>query len=272
MISRLCGRLPLFVSVRSTAAPSGTVIIRRPLSAPLKLSSPFAGVCAATIENVAAAPPAAALPGPGRCWRASSPATTMAHRQIRFMRSSCLRREPKRPPRNWVKTPPYEPCEVKTPPYYRKREDAPQSRERWISGNLCCRGAPVSAEHDKGKRSVSLPGAVSSQTAALPLLQGTGQDRKELHHVERLDQVPSGPGGEQTFTVRGCGIGGDHDHREMAGLGVFLQPAQHLIARDIRQVLVQQNQRGLVLLSQFQAEASLHCRGEPELGAVRQGG
>src|SRR5437868_13557426 len=87
------------------------------------------------------------------------------------------------------------------------------------------------------KRSATLPRGVSFQTAALPLLQGIGQDREELHHVEGFDEVPSRSGGEQTVYVRGGGIGGDHDHRDMAGRGGWLQPAPDLISRHLREVL-----------------------------------
>src|SRR5579875_3532648 len=51
MIWMLWGRSPLLTRVISTWAPTGTVTTRCPLSAPLKLRPPFAGVCPATREG-----------------------------------------------------------------------------------------------------------------------------------------------------------------------------------------------------------------------------
>ena len=89
------------------------------------------------------------------------------------------------------------------------------------------------------------------------------QGREKRFDIKRFGQIGHGAGLAHARDVAGHSIGAQHHHRDLPRLGVCLQAAQHLVAQDVRQVHVQQDQVGLVLAGQVQPHAALHRRQQP---------
>ncbi len=86
---------------------------------------------------------------------------------------------------------------------------------------------------------------VWSSVARLFVFQSLVQKRQKLLHIKRLGQVGARTGGEQAIRLASGRIGADHNHRNMAGLDVTLQPNKDLVPRHVRQMQIQQGEKTL---------------------------
>jgi hypothetical protein len=76
---------------------------------------------------------------------------------------------------------------------------------------------------------------------------------EELAYVERLGQVVDRSRGSEASHIVGHGIGTDHHDGDVARVGVDLQKSEDLLTPHVREMLVQQNQVGLVGGGKLQA-------------------
>ena len=83
-------------------------------------------------------------------------------------------------------------------------------------------------------------------------------------------QVGGGAGAEQPLRLAGGGVGADDDDRDRGGGGVVAQALQHLVAVDVGQVQVEQDERRAVLAGQLEAEAALHGRDDLDVRPLRE--
>ena len=80
---------------------------------------------------------------------------------------------------------------------------------------------------------------------------------EEAAQVDRLRQVGGGACGQQLLALPRC-VGAQNDHRDVTRLGVLLQLGQNSVARNVRQVEVEQDQVGMMLAGELNAESPEH--------------
>jgi hypothetical protein len=93
---------------------------------------------------------------------------------------------------------------------------------------------------------------------------------EELLDVQRFGQEAARPLLKQPLDQAGAGVGAEDDHRDPGRPGAGLEAAQDRLPGHVGQVQVEQDQVGVVVGGQVQAELGPHGRDQPDARAAAQ--
>src|SRR5712692_8442612 len=107
-------------------------------------------------------------------------------------------------------------------------------------------------------------------TLAVPVAQDVVEELEETLDVQRLGQKLSRTRGLEPVYLAGSGVRADHDHGNITGGWIALEPLQHFGAWDVGELEVQENQARAVLAGQLEPQARVHGREELDVRSVGQ--
>lgn len=92
--------------------------------------------------------------------------------------------------------------------------------------------------------------------------EGVVEDSEEFFDFVGFGEVGEGAGREESLDLARCGVGADDDDGDGRGCRVLAELLEDLLAGDVREVQVEEDEGGLVLPCEVEAEASLHGRND----------
>src|SRR5438093_12408476 len=94
--------------------------------------------------------------------------------------------------------------------------------------------------------------------------------RQEAPYIQGLRQVRPNAGVQQPPHSQRERVGAEHDHGDVARARVVTEKTEHLVAGDIREVTVEQDQVRSMVSSEIDSHPTLHRRQHGRAGAARQ--